>query len=361
MECQVKLLKDYLSKSRQNRVNRTIYTGHIKRIAVLSLGTPVGDTFLSIPLFLNLKKNFPDAEITAIIDKSKSEIYKTLNINLLEIEDNEWFTHIRKTITLIKKSLAPGCDLLLDLNDNPHNSLPDIMKNFCRILEPRLSIGMDFGQEYNVYKHTIRICPNDKHRALLYLDFIQTLGIPIDQSLNYDVPREYLDYAERLFRENSLKNSLVIAISPFTTRPEKEWDYRNFIALTNALILKYNAKIILLGDSVATVSGESILNMTGRTTVMQATAIIDNCRMLIGNDCGLVHIAAALNKPTISLFGPTNPRLFGPYGTGHIVVESTKQGCPNKNIDFSEAEHCGECINQIGINHVLSAVERLIS
>jgi ADP-heptose:LPS heptosyltransferase len=61
-------------------------------------------------------------------------------------------------------------------------------------------------------------------------------------------------------------------------------------------------------------------NLTGQTTLRQLVALLRRAALVIANDSGPMHIAAALNRPLVTIFGPTNPLRTGPYGRDDSVV-----------------------------------------
>lgn len=76
-----------------------------------------------------------------------------------------------------------------------------------------------------------------------------------------------------------------------------------------------------LGRSIAAANPQRCRDLTGRTSLWEMVEWIRRSELVVSNDTGPMHIAAALGKPVIALFGPTNPRRTGPYGQGHVVLQ----------------------------------------
>jgi len=111
----------------------------------------------------------------------------------------------------------------------------------------------------------------------------------------------------------------------------KRWPDKFFIDLISQLTSKLpNCKIVLLGadDSldcatniVNSLKHQSIVSLVGKTTLIELIEVIHRCELLICNDSGPMHIAAAANTPTFAFFGPTIPAKTGPYGSKHHIFQ----------------------------------------
>ena len=131
---------------------------------------------------------------------------------------------------------------------------------------------------------------------------------------------------ERSEVEKPLRVGLVLGTSWAT----KEWPQEKWYSLIKSL--QYRANFVCLGgpkeatqykpliDSL-TVDGldKIMLNMLGKTTLQEVGALIESCDVVVTADTGSLHIALALNKPVVALFGPTDPKLWGPL-TGNFKV-----------------------------------------
>lgn len=107
-----------------------------------------------------------------------------------------------------------------------------------------------------------------------------------------------------------------LLLFPNSRRPEKEWPY--FTALTEGLIAHYPQRPILwLGQTPIpepkNAKAGQFLNLISQTTLLQTLSLIQASALCITNDSGPMHMAAALQKPILALFGPTKPEAYGPY------------------------------------------------
>jgi lipopolysaccharide heptosyltransferase II len=121
----------------------------------------------------------------------------------------------------------------------------------------------------------------------------------------------------------------IVTISPASGHSRlKLWPVERFGSIARELVTRFNATVVLLAsdserplaDRVVAAAGVPLLNLAGRTSLADAVAIIDRSALYVGNDTGLLHIAAARGIPTVSLYGSSTPVLFAPRGPQHQVI-----------------------------------------
>ncbi len=125
------------------------------------------------------------------------------------------------------------------------------------------------------------------------------------------------------------KNPMVLF--PDSRRPEKEWPY--FRELTELLLRKRPEVPVLWAgaERCEFPAGEGngqFMNLTARTQLREMIPIVDRARLIVANDSGPMHLAAALARPVVALFGPTPPERFGPYPLDcprHVVLRAPEK------------------------------------
>jgi lipopolysaccharide heptosyltransferase II len=142
-----------------------------------------------------------------------------------------------------------------------------------------------------------------------------------------------------------------IALQPGARWQNKRWPVENFTELVRLIALKYPAaRIAILGDKgdhllgtiVCDAAPERCLNLCGATTLPEMVEWIRRCDLMITNDTGPMHAAAAMKKPLVALFGPTEPRRTGPYGQTQSVlrVQLPCSPCMKPRCTFEKPEEC---------------------
>jgi heptosyltransferase II len=205
------------------------------------------------------------------------------------------------------------------------------------------------------------------HQIDYYLEMVKALGcVPVDREMHMETKIGPLDAGDilRKFIPETKKN--IIGISPGATYgPAKRWLPDRFATVADKLDEKFSTQGILLGgkadreaaQEVQKLAHSELINLAGKTTLQEAVYLISQCRLFISNDSGLMHIAGALNIPTIAIFGSTNPVTTAPAGNKFTIVRREvscspclKETCPT---DF-------RCMKLISVEDVLQAAQNLM-
>jgi ADP-heptose:LPS heptosyltransferase len=108
-----------------------------------------------------------------------------------------------------------------------------------------------------------------------------------------------------------------------------------------------------IGEQIAAAIGDHCVNRIGQTTLEELIDELRQCRLLLTNDTGTMHLAALLGVPVVAIFGSTEPRLTGPLGDGHIILRHHVECSPcflrECPIDF-------RCMKAVSVQEVATAV-----
>jgi lipopolysaccharide heptosyltransferase II len=151
----------------------------------------------------------------------------------------------------------------------------------------------------------------------------------------------------------------------------KHWPALKYAQLADRLICELNAKVLVLGDSSEKKIAEIMLlsmrrkpiDLVGKTNLEQLSAVISNLSMLITNDGGPLHMAVALSIPTVSIFGPVDETVYGPFPPSekHRLVSLPVECRPcYKNFSMSGCERDRECLQTISVEKVFEEARRLL-
>jgi ADP-heptose:LPS heptosyltransferase len=103
------------------------------------------------------------------------------------------------------------------------------------------------------------------------------------------------------------------------------------------------------------------LDFSGQTTPAQLAAILKRAAICVTNDSGSMHLAVALERPAVSVFGPTNPVQIGPYGRPEAVVPVAVPCSPCNFRLLSQCPHGHACMRQVSAAMVIERVESALS
>ena len=187
--------------------------------------------------------------------------------------------------------------------------------------------------------HPVTLVAGRVHKALTYLPLLEALGVPASVgSYDYVVDDAERDAAARLLSQPSASHGRpLVIVHPGANWPHKRWSTDRFAALADRLIDEQHAHVVVTGGPDDVPLAESIRRkmrqtptvLAGRTTLRELAACLERAQAMISNDTGVLHIAAALRRPLVALYGPTSPTLTGPLGDPQrMIVLHHPDCCP---------------------------------
>ncbi len=321
----------------------------MKKILIVRFSS-IGDIVLTTPIVRAIRKEFPDAEIHYLT----KEKYKILLVNNPYIDR---VYNIKRDIKEIKPELKrEGYDFIIDL----HNNLRTLRLKLA-LRTKSFSFPKENLKKILLTTFKINKMPK-KHIVDRYFECVADLGITNDnQGLDYFIPKS--DYIN-LNHYHIPQSFIVYAIgAQFAT---KKLPVNKIIQLLN----KTTQTIVLLGGKEDQVAAQDItnacshvINMCGSLNLNQSASIIQQAQKVITHDTGLMHIAAALNKPIISIWGNTVPD-FGmypyiPQNPEKYTINEVKnlkcrpcskigyQSCPKKHFNCMNLQNLDQIAQQI--------------
>ncbi|HEY64611.1 MAG TPA: glycosyltransferase family 9 protein [Caldilineae bacterium] len=179
-------------------------------------------------------------------------------------------------------------------------------------------------------------------------------------------------WADDLLRSIDATSSPLVVIHPGSGAPVKAWRVSAWARVADALIDRHQVRILITGgkheqdlaQAVAdAMKGPSVV-LAGQTTLGQLAALMGRCALALGPDSGPLHLAVAMGTPTVHLFGPADPRRFGPWGDPqcHRVITSDWACAPCGRLDHSEDElPLHGCVRDIPEEAVLETASELLA
>lgn len=345
----------------------------------------IGDVLFTTPLIHTLKEAFPDHRLGFMCNKRSAPLLKNNPyIDEVIIYERDDFEELRaqsgwkwaKAFTAFIHTIKKGkFDAAIDLSLSPQFGF------FLMLAGVKKRIGYNYKNRGYFLTHSRKLSGYDATHIVEY--YCQLLEL-LDIKQKYKELELYLDnadeaYVEKFIVDNQLNGKKTIVVSPGggaswgIEAKIKRWPEEKFALLVNKIIEKYKVTIIILGDlkekdllsNLETGLKDKVINLTGKTTLTQSAAIIGRADLFIGNDGGLLHIASALKKKTISFFGPVDPKVYGPYPTDaarHIVLRKTLECSPcYRKFRISPCQRNRECLERIDVDEAIEAVGKLLT
>jgi heptosyltransferase II len=309
----------------------------IKRIVVFR-NDRFGEFLLIIPALRALKRMYPGSWLTVVAHPSVKPLARIITgIN----EVIAWENRKHSLSELVKFAFElhkKHFDLAVIFNPMKESHLV----SFLAGIRSRLGYRRKWGSLLT--KSLIDTRDSGlKHEVESNCELLQCLGVAssdkdltleLDESLINDLIKEY----------PFTGTDRVVVIHPWTSDPVKEWPLENFRCLIEKVEKELDVTTVIIGGELEalntfawkTNSRQNIIDLTGKTTLVQLAALLKRSRLLVSADSGPVHLAACVGTPVIALFrndipGKT-PRRWGPWGSGNQVIAK-----PNIN-DISVAE-----------------------
>jgi 3-deoxy-D-manno-octulosonic-acid transferase/heptosyltransferase-1 len=334
----------------------------------------IGDVIHALPSLTALRKLYPDAHITWVIEGAAADLiigHPDLDRVLVSgrkawLEDLRW-----GKIWQASHSLRM---FVRQLRDRHYDIVIDFHGLFKSAVIVALSggerkIGYGSIQELSGLFYNERI-PEDmyKHAVDRYLDFIRYLNgnAELPDPVQFRIP---VDSANRrrvkaLLTEHGLdSNQPFVAVNPLALWETKLWSEEKFAQLSDRIIHELGIPVVLTGarsEDTGTILRKMRhvpADLGAKTSLRDLAALYERASVLVTTDSGPMHIAAAMGTPVIALFGPTDPRRTGPYGEGHMVIRKDlacspcfKKECPTR-----------ECLEAIRVEEVFAAVKESLS
>jgi len=312
----------------------------------------IGDIVLTTPVVRCLKKQLPDVKIHFL---TKTKFVEVLHNNpyldrIYHIDEN-----ISEVISTLKKE---NYDLIVDLHKNIRSTLIKLL-----LLKPTKTFNKLSLRKIILCKFHINLLPNI-HIVDRYLNTVSYLNIKNDfQGLDFFNIKE--DY--RLPFDSNDYISFAIGAKHFT----------KCLPSDKIIEICKNIKdnIILIGGDDEREKGDYIiskcsnaLNMCGKLSLSETAKVIKHSKLVITHDTGIMHIAAALNKKIISIWGNTVPE-FGMYpymkknGEQFIIIEKKNLNCrPCSRIGYKSCpKNHFKCMNEIKPTDIIDNLNKLIS
>lgn len=217
----------------------------------------------------------------------------------------------------------------------------------------------------------VKRIPSARHQAYHYLDLVAYLGgNPELTQPKIHVAVEEIPKLTKFFRDDGLPCIGINAGAAYG--PAKRWPPDQFATVARQIAEHYDCRWILLGGSAdVTVAGEieqalrqadiptkEIVNVAGKTSLHDLFLLLKMCTVLITNDSGPMHVAAALGTPLVAIFGSTSPELTGPLGPQSVVVQEKPACSP---CFLRECPIDLRCMTRITAEQVVGEVLKLCS
>lgn len=364
-------------------------TSPARALLVIRCEAKLGDSLLHVPFLRALRQAFPDRAIHLVHHRAAAAVYAACPYVDRRIEFDWEPSSVRSVLTRLGAirqvfaTLADRTPYAIAICSRWDQDLyapffawfsgAPRRVGFSRHVTPQKALNC-LGTDllYTDVADDATPC----HEAARPLALLRLLGRQADGPvrLEYGFGREDAAQAAALMTQRG--HAPWIAIAPGAAIGRRQWAAERFTAVGAALAARFGVQVVLLGagneqalcDAMWQRLKPNALNLAGQIPLPRCAAVLARCRLFIGNDSGLAHLACAVGLPVVevscqpegaSRSGPNAPERFGPTVAGSIVVR------PERPASHACADGClhqdAHCIQGVGVEAVLQAAADLLA
>jgi len=344
----------------------------------------IGDVLFTTPLIRNIRKKFPNIHIGYICNLRTAEILKANPyVDTVFVFERDYYRNLWKKskIKYIKEFLAfwnslkkDNFDIVIDL------SLGRDYSFFCWLIGIKKRIGFNYKNRGKFLTNKININGyENKHVVEYYLDLLNYFKIDyLDQHLDLFVSEKVKKWSDKFLSDQGInKGDTLVAVVPGggaswgKDASIKHWSADSFALIADRLSQENGVKILILGDPKDKNSCEDVerkmksraIQGCGKTDIMQFAGLLAKSKLVLANDGGPLHVAVSVGAKTVSVFGPVDDKVYGPFprNAGHKVIKTdlSCQPCYHR-FKLPPCDKNRECLREINPDKVYQAAKELL-
>lgn len=316
----------------------TLFAG--KPIKILIRATNwIGDAIMTLPAVRTIRQNFPAATISVLAQPWVADIFSAnpLVDEVIVYHKKGCHAGVLGMWRLSRQLAAHKFDLAILLQNAFEAAL------IARLANIPVIAGFSRDARRLLLTHPVPVSKaiKRKHQVLYYQYLLEALGLtPSANTLYLNVADDdgawARDFVSRLAGP-------IFGLNPGAAYgPAKRWPAERYGEVAKRLVDRLGGTVLVFGTAADSVAAKSIaqyaansIDLTGKTSLARAMALIGHCHLFITNDSGLMHVAAAHNTPLVAIFGSTDVVTTGPFSEQAVVVKTSlpcspclKKDCP---------------------------------
>ena len=299
----------------------------------------LGDIVQALPAFSVLRKSFPDAEISWLVRPEFAPLLEN-------------HPHLTRVIHFDRKFLGkawfhPGAfaamlSLFRRIRRCQFDAVFDFQGLFRTAFLARISgckkrFGLADAKELSrfFYTHRVKKPADSPHVVDHYMNLVRAAGAA-ELDIEFILPRDARaeESVRRMLARNSITSQQYAVLVPGSAHADKCWPIDRFAELAAKLSCDHKLPIVATGSPSEAPLVERLVqwadvpigNLAGRTSISELIALLRNAILVVSNDTGPGHIAAALGRPMVMIFGKSNPLRVAPYHRAKTIVAIDPKG-----------------------------------
>lgn len=336
---------------------------NVKRVLVVRLRS-IGDTVLSTPSLVALRRFLPDAQIDVLLEDWVAPVLEGFVAvdNVLTVSKNE--KSRLQTAWRIRRNKY-------DVAFNLHGGTTATF--FVRASGAKYRVGFERYQYKTLYNQRLSSASDfwnqaTNHSAEQQLALLGFVGIPVEDKLksSLTVTKEAENSIEKKLSSRIRHPSSLALLHPVAATETKQWATEKF-AETAEFLAKKNLKIVAVATSKEREVLENLKKLSSVSietfddlTLPEITALASRAAIFVGNDSGIAHIAAAVKTPSVVIFGSSNINHWYPWTDAPNEIVYSEKPCDHWTGGIHKGLENPKCIFCVEVDDVIKAIRRIL-
>ncbi len=340
-----------------------------ERFLLIRLGA-LGDILHTRPVAHTLRRHYPQAHITWALEEQhlpmlegNPDIDEVLLVNTRRWR-KAWNWQTVQEMKRVKHQLRTSrFEVVLDVQGLIKSGV------LAYLTQAPVRIGFsahDCREPLNTLFTTHQVAPSRPRQHVIYRNLALLNALEITQfhlAFPFHIPVSAEETADEILRKHGMNKDPFIILNPGAGWKTKQWGSGKYARLSEAITGKLGLRTLLtwgpgeeeLVHDIARVSRSSPI-VPPLTTIKELAALLQRALLFVGGDTGPLHLAAALQKPVVGIYGPSDPLRNGPFGTEHLII---RHRLPCSNC-FQRTCPTTQCLQEVGVEEVFQGVEMLL-
>jgi lipopolysaccharide heptosyltransferase II len=349
--------------------------GHARRVLCVRLDA-LGDVLMTTPALRALKTSYPDRQITLLTSPAGAAVARLVpEIDEVLIYEAPWMkatpprADSRAEVAMIERLRSMSFDAAVVFTVYSQNPLPSAF--LCYFAEIPLRLAHCHENPYQILTDWV---PDPeptqfvRHEVRRQLDLMASVGCRTeDERLSLSVPKHSLEAARSLLARRGLRSHRPwVVIHPGASAPSRRYRPEGFAEAARQLVHEHGVQVVFTGssdeaelvDSIRAMMQGPSITLAGTLGLAELAATIRLAPVLIANNTGPVHIAAAVGTSVVDIYALTN-RQHTPWGVAHRVLSHEVPCAPCYKSVCPEGHH--DCLRRVPPEAIVQATQELLA
>lgn len=332
-----------------------------RRVCIIKPSS-LGDVVQALPVLCALRDRWPKARFSWVVNRNLSGLlvgHRSLDEVIPFDRASRGARRLAAVLALRRRLRAADFDVVCDLQGLLRSGV------MAWATRAAVRVGLSNSREYahRFYSYEVEIPDPDMPAVDRYLQLAAAFGADTTKP-RFDLSISPNDAEWAAARCATLPRPTLV-ISPGARWKTKRWPAEQFGTIGCRAVREFGAGVIVVGskdertiaETVVGHAGRDCLNLAGKTSLKQLAAVLARADLVLSNDSGPMHLAAAVGTPVVGIFTCTSPRRAGPFGSDHCVV-ATSVACA-----ASYLKRCDrlDCMRELAPDRVWPHVAQMLA